>query len=533
MRVRQTGPFPFALSAVTAVFGILAGIGIPAFADQPALDTECASTVASISAPQGGGAHAAKSMPSRDTDIPVRPGDPPGLSFAAIGQETKNMGRASMEKNLVPNPSFEQVEGDLPVAWAPKSARPEIAPAVASSTGRARSGSRSLVMSGDGRHGVAGQAVARCAAITPGRDYLATAYVQAENVANIYEFAWAMVIWRGDSDSRMPRAAYLDSIERDGEWWRLSTRVRAPEWAAQVELTLGCALKPDGRVWWEDVSLQEVPAVPPRRVRLATAYVPQEHRTPEGWRRVIEQAGEGKADAVCLGELAEIVPPDRGARPGIPGPATEVLAELARRYHMLIIVSLPEWVGEFRYNTAVIIGRDGSIVGRYRKTHLPLGELVSGTEAGDAFPVFDTDIGRVGLQICYDHMYPEVTRLLALGGAEIVFTPVMGDGRYENQAHEAVARARAIDNAVFYVTSMRDVPSSLIVDTTGRVLADTKGVPGVAFADINLDEQHYQPWMSVAGEGDFRNIWRRERHPSLYRGFLQGQEELSAQAPSR
>jgi predicted amidohydrolase len=123
-------------------------------------------------------------------------------------------------------------------------------------------------------------------------------------------------------------------------------------------------------------------------------------------------------------------------------------------------------------------------------------------------------------------MYPEVTRLLALNGAEIVFTPVMGDGRYENQAHEAVARARAIDNTVFYVTSMRDVPSSLIIDMRGRVLADTKGTPGVVFADVDLDERYYQPWMSIGGEGDFRNIWRRERHPSLYRGLSDSFERV-------
>jgi len=134
--------------------------------------------------------------------------------------------------------------------------------------------------------------------------------------------------------------------------------------------------------------------------------------------------------------------------------------------------------------------------------------------------------GRVGLQVCYDHMYPEVTRLLALNGAEIVFTPVMGDGRYGNTAHEAVARTRAIDSTVFYVTSMRDVPSSLIIDTTGRVLADTAGKPGVVFADVDLDERHYQPYMSIGGEGDFRNIWRRERHPSLYRGLSEGCERV-------
>ncbi len=438
------------------------------------------------------------------------------------------MERSPASGNIVPNPGFEELASEGPAAWELRAARPEIAPAMACAGGTARTGERCLLLSAGGRRGVAGSAVATCTGITPGRDYLATAYVRTENVASVYESVWAMVFWHWNPDTRMPRGAYLDAIERDGDWWRLSTRLRAPEGAASAEILLGCALSPEAGVWWDDVSLQEVPAVSPRRARLATTYLPYHERNPEAWRRLVEQAGEGKADAVCLSELAEIVPADPAARPGIPGPATEVLSALARRYHMLIIVSLPEWVGDLRYNTAVIIGRDGSIVGRYRKTHLPLGELVTGTEAGDSFPVFDTDIGRVGMQVCYDHMYPEVTRLLALNGAEIVFTPVMGDGRYENTAHEAVARARAIDNTVFYVTSMRDVPSSLIVDTTGRVVADTKGTPGVVFADVDLDERCYQRWMSIGGEGDFRNIWRRERHPSMYRALAEGYERLGS-----
>jgi predicted amidohydrolase len=434
------------------------------------------------------------------------------------------MQRAMPAENLVPNPSFEEASDGAPAAWEPRSARPEIAPAVTSVSDRARTGQRCLLVSAAGRRGVAGSVVAICAAIRPGQGYLAAAYVRTEDVASIYESVWGMLFWRWPTGTRMPRGTYLDTIERDGGWWRLSTRVRAPEGATSAEIALGCALAPEGRVWWDDILLQEVAATPHRRVRLATTYLPGPQRTPEAWRRVVEEAGEGKADVVCLSELAEIVPEDLAARPGIPGRATEVLSGLAKRYRMLIVVSLPEWVGPLRYNTAVIVGRDGSIVGRYRKTHLPLAELESGTEAGDSFPVFDTDVGRVGMQVCYDHMYPEVTRLLALNGAEIVFTPVMGDGRYENTAHEAVARARAIDNTVFYVTSMRDVPSSLIIDTAGRVLADTKGQPGVVFADVDLDERYYQPWMSIGGEGDFRNIWRRERHPSLYRRLSEGYE---------
>jgi len=186
---------------------------------------------------------------------------------------------------------------------------------------------------------------------------------------------------------------------------------------------------------------------------------------------------------------------------------------------MLIVASLPEWQGTVCYNTAVLIGRDGQLLGRYQKTHLPHSEATGGTTPGSVFPVFDTDIGRVGMQVCYDHFFPEVTRLLALRGAEAVFVPIMGDIRRGGRAYEAVARARAIDNSVFYVTSVRDTGRSLIVDPEGEILADTAGVPGVAVADVELDAPRYERWLSVAGEAEFSNLWPKERRPSLYAGL--------------
>jgi predicted amidohydrolase len=120
------------------------------------------------------------------------------------------------------------------------------------------------------------------------------------------------------------------------------------------------------------------------------------------------------------------------------------------------------------------------------------------------------------MQICYDHFFPEVTRSLALNGAEIIFTPIMGDIRTHEQAYEAVARARALDNTIYYVTSIRDTARSLIVDPSGTILADSKGVPGVVFADIDLDAPFYEPWLSVEGSAEFRHLWRKERRPGSY-----------------
>ncbi len=362
--------------------------------------------------------------------------------------------------------------------------------------------------------GVVGWVTGSCSGIRAGSTYELVAHFRAEGIPSSQESVWVNLTWRRDASDPRPRVAYLSAVTREGDWWQVSGRLRAPESATIADISLGLRQAPDGRLWWDDVSLREVPAGPPRRIRLATTLVPRAEHNPAGWRKAIERAGDGKADVVCLGELPPIVVPDPGTRPTIPGAATAVLAELARKYHMLIIVSLPEWKGDVFYNTAVIIGRDGDVLGTYRKSHLPEVEVERGSTPGSELPVFDTDIGRIGLQICYDHFFPEVARVLALKGAEIIFTPIAAD---ERAAYREVAVARAVDNSVFYVTSTRGDPSSLIVDPSGRVLAEATGNPEVVFADVDLDAPHYEFELSVEGEAEFRHLWPKERRPSLYR----------------
>lgn len=423
--------------------------------------------------------------------------------------------------NTVPNPGFETTINGQAAEWRTGAPRQELAPAILPDTQYARTGERSLCMSGVGTAGVVGWASASYPGVEGGKVYELAVYLRAEEVPSLHESAWVKLTWLRADREEAPWVTYLHSLEPEGEWWRCSGVVRAPEGATSAEITLGIRYAPQGMIWWDDVSLREIPAPAPRRVRLATVLIPGEKRTdPKAWRELIVQAGEGKADVVCLGEMTQIVhvSPKQGLP--IPGPATDALGELAKRYRMMIVASLPEKQGSLLFNTAVIIGRNGELIGRYRKTHLPEAEVEEGYTPGSDIPVFDTDIGRVGLQICYDHFFPEVSRALALQGAEIIFTPIWGDERSNRKAYEAVARARAIDNSVYYVTCIYS-RRSLIIDPSGTILADTVGEPGVVFADVDLDAAHYEPWMVGAGAAEFRYLYPKERRPSLY-GPLSG-----------
>ena len=126
----------------------------------------------------------------------------------------------------------------------------------------------------------------------------------------------------------------------------------------------------------------------------------------------------------------------------IPGPTTERLV-LARQLHSYVVAGLYEKEGVVLYNTAVLLGRDGKLVGKYRKTHLPREEWEAGITPGNDYPVFDTDFGKVGLMICWDVQFPEPCRAMGAKGADLVLLPIWG-------GNETLAKARAIENHLFW-----------------------------------------------------------------------------------
>lgn len=214
--------------------------------------------------------------------------------------------------------------------------------------------------------------------------------------------------------------------------------------------------------------------------------------------------------------------------------AEEALSSLARKYSMYIVGCYNKRIDGRNYNVASIFDRQGRIVGKYRKTHLPAYEKWAVTP-GDVLNVFDLDFGRVGIAICYDIVFPEVVEILALQGAEIVFHPTAG---YNG---EHTLRTRANDNSVAVVTAKNysyDAPGqSSIIDRRGQVLADAGFYRNVVVSSrIDLDDRKAQPeWhyeTHTSSFADIRERRLRERRPELY-GALTRELHPRLETPDR
>ena len=159
------------------------------------------------------------------------------------------------------------------------------------------------------------------------------------------------------------------------------------------------------------------------------------------------------------------------------------------------------------YNAAVIINDEGTPLGTYRKVH-PFADEKRWCRAGCEFPVFDTNIGKIGIMICWDTAFPEVARCLALNGAELLvvstnwedpyeepWDPADGINKHEND-WDLMTRARAFDNTLHLVAANRIggdggvltfFGRSKIIDPRGNVIAALdKREEGVISADLDL-----------------------------------------------
>ena len=153
----------------------------------------------------------------------------------------------------------------------------------------------------------------------------------------------------------------------------------------------------------------------------------------------------------------------------IPGPSTKLFGELAKQFGVVIVTSLFEKRAPGLYhNTAVVLEKDGTIAGTYRKMHIPddpaYYEKFYFTPGDLGFHPIDTSVGRLGVLVCWDQWYPEAARLMALQGAELLIYPTAigyepNDTPEEHQrqrmAWQTVQRGHAIANGLPVVTVNR------------------------------------------------------------------------------
>jgi len=211
----------------------------------------------------------------------------------------------------------------------------------------------------------------------------------------------------------------------------------------------------------------------------------------------------------------------------IPGPATDRVAQVSKAYGMYTATNFYERDGDRCYNTTVLIGRDGGIIGKYRKVHMPASENWYATP-GTEYPVFETDIGRVGLSICHDIAFPEQCRILALNGADIVLHATGGWGFVTNDGSLGLEllQVRAVENCVYIANAysfnrLRPGSSSCVISNRGALLAENQSQTedGIAiaaytpeYAMIN-DNNMWNFFSNVASE---RMRFMLERMPETY-----------------
>lgn len=146
----------------------------------------------------------------------------------------------------------------------------------------------------------------------------------------------------------------------------------------------------------------------------------------------------------------------------IPGPSTDFFGSIARQYGVVIVTSLFEKRAPGLYhNTAVVMEKDGTIAGKFRKMHIPddpaYYEKFYFTPGDMGFRPIDTSVGRLGVQVCWDQWYPEGARLMALSGAEILIYPTAigyastdsaDEQQRQREAWTTVQRGHAVANGL-------------------------------------------------------------------------------------
>ena len=188
------------------------------------------------------------------------------------------------------------------------------------------------------------------------------------------------------------------------------------------------------------------------------------------------------------------------------GPVWQQLSGYAKQYGIYLIGgSMPEKDAEGNvYNTSYIFDREGKQIGKHRKVHLFDIDVKGGQTfkesdtltAGDSDTVFDTEFGKMGVMLCFDIRFPELSRMMVNDGARIVFVPAAFNMTTGPAHWELSFRTRALDNQIYMVgcAPARDVSAgyiswghSIVTDPWGRVIDMLDEKKGILLAELDMD----------------------------------------------
>ena len=263
--------------------------------------------------------------------------------------------------------------------------------------------------------------------------------------------------------------------------------------------------------------------------------------------RLIEKASEQGANIILLQELFQTpyfcIQYDEEifklAQPFEKNALLIKMSKVAKKHKVVLPISFFEKDNNAYFNSIAIIDADGTILGKYRKSHIPDGagylEKYYFNPGDTGFKVWDTTYGKIGVGICWDQWFPEVARIMALKGAEILFYPTaIGDeimSTYDSSdAWQTVMQGHAAANIMPVVASNRIGSESVkdqvngfygksfICNRSGKIIAEaSKDKEEIILAEIDTEENHL-----------FRRNWGlfRDRRPELYKEILSLNGEL-------
>jgi predicted amidohydrolase len=239
---------------------------------------------------------------------------------------------------------------------------------------------------------------------------------------------------------------------------------------------------------------------------------------------IVEAVRSSDADLLVIPELAtsgyffETTEEMRRMAEPADGPTSRALTDAARESNCTVVYGLAEQRGPHYFNSAVLINADG-VAGVYRKVHLFNEETLHFTPGDEDFPLFEVGGVKVGLLVCFDHMYPEAARTLALAGAQIICHP---SNLVIPEYAQLTSRVRALENRVFWILanrwgkeyahgdSLEFTGVSQVVNSRGKVLIRA------AAAEDDLSAVEIDPAEALNKELNPYNSLLADRRPEFY-----------------
>jgi 5-aminopentanamidase len=174
------------------------------------------------------------------------------------------------------------------------------------------------------------------------------------------------------------------------------------------------------------------------------------------------------------------------------GPSISQIREWAKAYRIKVVFGFPEKKNGLAYNSACFIGEDGEVIGTFQKVHL-WDEESTYFQPGSSFNVWPTNIGKIGIMICYDTEFPESARSMALQGADIVLAPTANMAPFQH-IQQLYIQTRAAENQIFVATTNQVgteentlfFGGSAAADPFGQTLAQLDDSEGDCLIELDL-----------------------------------------------